>query len=118
MATDTLSIALNGKHSLYLDAAGNLALANNLEACLQDCKTAMLAQRAEMIYAMDEGIPYRQTSWDQYRPAQFEAATRTTILSVPGVVRIDSFTFSFSGNVFSYTATIVTDWGTGDISSE
>lgn len=118
MATETLSIALNGDHSIHLDAAGNLALARNLDACLQDCKTAMLAQRAEMIYAMDEGIPYRQTSWDQYRPAQFEAAARATILSVPGVVRINSFTFGFADNELSYAVTIVTDWGTGDISSE
>lgn len=118
MATETLSIALNGEHSLYLDAAGNLALVDNLEACLQDCKTAMLAQRAEMIYAMDEGIPYRQTSWDQYRPAQFEAAARAAVLAVPGVIRIDSFAFSFSNNVFSYVVVIVTDWGAGGISSE
>lgn len=114
---DTLSIALNN-HSLFLDAAGNLALTSNLDACLQDCETAMLAQRSEMIYAMDEGVPYRQTSWDQYRPAQFEAAARTSLLAVNGVVRIRSFTFSFSGNTLSYSATIETEWGIGGISSE
>lgn len=112
---ETLSIDLNDQHTPYLDAAGNLAMISNHQACLQNCQTAMLAQRAEMYYAMDEGIPYRQTSWDRYRPAQFEAATRVAILSVPGVIRIESFSFGFTDNRFHYTATIVTNWGKGEI---
>ncbi|ABS48561.1 MULTISPECIES: hypothetical protein [Yersinia pseudotuberculosis complex] len=113
-----LSLALNDKHRLYLDAAGNLAVVTNLAACLQNCKTAMLAQRNEMIYAMDEGIPYRETLWDQYRPAQFEAAARTAIKAITGVKQITSFSIARAGNDFYYSATIKTEWGTGAINNE
>ncbi|CNI48610.1 hypothetical protein [Yersinia pekkanenii] len=118
MAMTTLSLALNDKHRLYLDASGNLAVATDLDACLQNCKTAMLAQRNEMIYAMDEGIPYRETLWDQYRPAQFEAAARATLKAITGVKQVTSFSISRTGNDFYYSATIKTEWGTGAINNE
>ncbi|WP_058909742.1 hypothetical protein [Entomohabitans teleogrylli] len=114
--TETLSLALSGRN-LYLDVAGNLATKTGLSACLQNCETAMLAQRNEMIYAMDRGLPNRETLWDYYRPAQFQAAAISTIENVSGVLRVESFSVDRSENEFSYTAVIVTEWGTGAISN-
>lgn len=115
MTTDTLSISVNSDHDIFLDAAGNLAIASDLVACQQDCETAVLAQRSEMIYAMDEGVPTQAAVWDLYRPAQFEAAARSTILATSGVLRITQFSMARDGDAFSYNATIETQWGKGNI---
>lgn len=117
MTTETLSLALDDANGLFLDAAGNLAVTTGLDACLQNCRTAMLAQREEMIYAMDEGIPTRGTLWDQYRPSQFQTAAVTTIENVPGVLRVSDFELSRNGEDFIYTATVVTEWGKGTVSN-
>lgn len=111
------TLGLNDDHNLYLNAAGDLVIKSELEACIQNCKTAMLAQRGEMIYAMDEGIPYRSTIWDQYRPAQFEAAARTALLNVDGVVGINQFTINRTGNDFIYRVEIMTRWGVGSLTN-
>lgn len=111
------TLGLNEQHDLYLNAAGDLVIKSDLDACIQNCKTAMLAQRGEMIYAMDEGIPYRSTLWDQYRPAQFEAAARSALLRVDGVLRINKFTIERSGNDFIYRAEIMTVWGIGTVTN-
>ena len=116
MATETLSLALDGRN-LCLDAAGNLTTKTGLAACLQNCETAMLAQLNEMIYAMDEGIPCRETLWDNYQPAQFQAAAVATIEGITGVLRVESFSVSRGDNEFNYTAVIVTEWGTGTINN-
>lgn len=113
----TLTLALNDDHDLHLNAAGNLVVITDLEACTQNCETAMLAQLGEMIYAKDEGIPYRQTSWDQYKPAQFEARARLAISAVTGVEKITGFTISRDGNDLIYVATIQTQWGLGTITN-
>jgi hypothetical protein len=111
----TLSISVNDDHDIFLDAAGNLSLSADLEACQQGCETAVLSQRNEMIYAMDEGVPTQAAIWDLYRPAQFEAAARAAIMATPGVLRITQFSMARDGDVFSYNATIETEWGKGNI---
>ncbi|TQI80004.1 hypothetical protein FHU10_5145 [Serratia fonticola] len=111
----TISISINDEHDIFLDDAGNLSLATDLQACLQDCKTAVLAQRGEMIYAMDEGLPTREIIWDSYRPAQFEAAARNAIMSMPGVLQVTQFSMTRQGDTFGYNATIETQWGKGTI---
>ncbi|MBC3211367.1 hypothetical protein [Serratia fonticola] len=111
----TLSISVNDDHDIFLDAAGNLSISTDLDACLQGCETSVLAQRREMIYAMDEGVPTQTAIWDLYRPAQFEAAARSAIMATPGVVRITQFSMARDSDIFSYSATIETEWGKGTI---
>lgn len=112
------SLTLDNNHDIYLNEFGDLAVCDELTECLQNCKTAMLAQHGEMIYSADKGIQYRNLIWDNYYPAQFEAAARETISSITGVEKIEQFTFSRSGGVFNYRADIVTQWGRGTISYE
>lgn len=115
MAIETCSLALNGQHNLFLDDSGNIATVTGLEACLQNCKTALLAQKNEMIYSMDEGIPTRATLWDQYLPSQFHTAAVATLDKVPGVLRVEAFDVSRNEDEFIYHATIKTEWGIGEI---
>jgi|GEM_PF-3766126 len=111
----TLSISVNGDHDIFLDDAGNLSVSTDLDACMQNCETAVLAQRDEMIYSMDEGVPTQTAVWDLYRPAQFEAAARSAIMAMPGVLRITHFSMMRQADTFSYNATIETQWGKGTI---
>ena len=100
------------KADIYLDASGHLAVMTALDACMQNCQTAMLAVQGEMMYAADEGMPYSTVAWENYRPQLFEAAARSVLLQVEDVVGIISFTQSLTGNTLSYTATINTIYGT------
>ncbi|WP_127958843.1 DUF2634 domain-containing protein [Serratia microhaemolytica] len=108
-----ISLGLNDRGDIYLDDAGNLSITSDLPAVMQACKTAILAQRGEMIYAMDEGVPTKALVWESYRPAQFEAAVRHEILKVPGVVSILKFSVTRDGDALNYTATIETTYGNG-----
>ena len=70
----TQSIALtNGD---LVPANGSLTMVTGLQACMQNCATAMKAMQGEMIYAMTSGVPYRSVVWDNYNPKLFAASAR------------------------------------------
>ena len=108
----TKSIALKDG-DIYLDKYGNLAIVTGLDACEQNCKTAMLAVQGEMIYALQGGIPYRSVVWDRYTPALFEMYAREILLSVKDVKSVASFTQNMTDGILSYEAKIVTIYGNG-----
>ena len=102
------SIAVDANNDIYLDANGNLAMVTGLDAVAQDCLNAMKAQLGEMPLALTRGVPTDATIWSRYLPAQFEAASRALLLTVPGVVSVKAFDVTRAGNVASYVATIQT----------
>lgn len=106
-----LSFAVNSNNDLFIDASGNLAFVSNVDAIGQNCQTAVKAQRGEMILAMNKGMPTRATAWDTYNPSQFEAAVRSIILSVDGVLSIPSFSMIKQNNDLTYIASIHTIFG-------
>lgn len=107
----TRTLASDADNDLVTDARGNLSVVTGLEAVAADCRSAMQAQRGEMVFAQDRGIPTLETAWTQYNPAQFEAAGRRALLRVPGVTGVDSFTVAREGERLRYTATIRTIFG-------
>lgn len=107
------TLGTNSKNDLHIGVDGRLVVLSDLDAVMQNCATAMKAQRAEMIYAMEDGMPFRQTAWDTFNPVQFEAAARMVILAVAGVTDVQSFGMSMNDNILSYTAVIVTTYGLG-----
>lgn len=111
------SLALDSDGKLYIDATGNVAQVTALDAIVQNCETAMRAQRGEMYFNADNGIPTRGTVWDRYNPLQFIAAGRLTLMAVEGVTAIDSFDIDRSGNTLTYTAVIQTQYGKGTITN-
>ena len=111
----TRTLSTDTSNDLYLGADGNIAVASGLDGVLQACQTAVKARRGEMVLDVESGIPYFETAFPgAYNVAQFEAAIRATILAVSGV-RDTAVVAVASGNLLSYTATIVTDFGTGTI---
>lgn len=112
------TFATNENNDLYIGNDGSLVIVTGLEAVLQACATAVKAQRGEMIYQTNLGVPNFQAAWDGGTPnlAQYEAALYQTFLSVSGVTAVQSLTVTANAGTLSYTAIIETDEGTGTVS--
>lgn len=104
----SISLALNENNDLFADSSGNLALVSGTDATRQDCETVMRCQAGECVLNLQRGVPTAATIWDEWLPKQFEAAARAQLLTVPGVVSIQSFTLTRLGNVATYVAEILT----------
>lgn len=112
----TQSFALNNRNDLFIGADGRLAIATGLEAVLFACQNAVQALLGEMPFDVDRGMPNFETIWNgSPNLAQFEAAARAMILSVDGVVAVQSFTVGIVGDVVQYAAVIETRFGTDTI---
>ena len=108
--TRTIAIFPN-TNDVYRNISGDLKIVMRLEAVAYLCKTAMQAQRGEMVLAADQGMPTFETAWDTYNPAQFEAAARTVLTAIPDVLAVETFSVERQGEVLRYTATIRTVYG-------
>ena len=106
----TQSIALLANDDIGT-VRGLIQFKTGIDACVQNCRTAMLAQQGEMIYAMDSGLPTRATVWDNYNPQLFEAAARSVLKSVQDVTGILSFTQSLNNGTLGYSVEISTIYG-------
>lgn len=117
----TFSVRNDAEHEdyndLYLDSYGNIAIAVDQEAVLQDCAHAAKTILGEMVLQTNIGIPNFQTAWAGVpNILQYEAAVRVAILNVPGVLEIVSFRATFSANILNYVTVIRTVYGEGQIS--
>lgn len=111
----TRTLASDVNNDLIVSETGNLVIYDGLSAVAADCRSAMQAQRGEMVFAVDRGMPTLQTSWDRYLPAQFEAAARRVILRQPDVVSVESITVTRENSVVRYDAVIKTVYGEASI---
>lgn len=109
-------IAENANRDMFLDpATGDLAIYTGAQAVGQLAKCRIEAQRNEMVYAADSGMPMMETAFNNFNPAQFEAAARLIILDTPGVTAIESFSMYSNNNVLNYAAVIETICGSTTI---
>jgi|SRR5271155_4158409 len=109
-----LTFGVNSANDIYLDPLGNLALVYDLTAITQECQQAAKTLLGEMVYNVNQGIPYFQALWIGVpNVGQFTGALRRAFLAVGGVVEVVSLITSQSGNAFSYTAVIRTIYGNG-----
>ena len=112
----SISLATSADNNdLYLDASGNLALVRDIDAVLQDCEHAMKMVLGEAIYDQEKGIPYMQVVFNNYNATAFEGYARQNLQAVSGVVQVQKFGASVTGNVLDYEATIATIYGSGVI---
>lgn len=102
---------VDSNNDMFLGPDGNLAIAVDAAAIGQCCKTAVQAQLGEMLYQADQGMPMLATAFNNYLPTQFEAAARSVILLITGVLRVTAFEVQRSGEQFVYSATIQTIYG-------
>lgn len=104
----TTTIAENANNDMYLGSDGNIAFVSGVYAVAQLSASRVEAQRGEMIYALDEGMPTRETAWDVFNPAAFIAAARAIITDTPDVTAVPTFVLQQTDNDLTYTATIQT----------
>lgn len=107
-----ITIQTNDNHEIVVSGTGNLVLHSGVEAIVQTCREYMQTRRAEMIHAIDLGIPFDPVAFGASpNVAQFEAAGRARLMQVPDVLEVLSFTADVSGDVLSYSAVIKTTEG-------
>jgi hypothetical protein len=111
-------IAENENRDMFRGSDGNIAMLSGVDAVAQLAKSRMEAQRGEMKYAANSGMPTRATAWDTFNPKQFDAAARSILLGTPGVTGVQSFEMFRDGNDLNYTAVITTIYGTATVTSQ
>jgi hypothetical protein len=112
----TLVFAENANRDIYIDpTTGDLAVLTGAAATAQLCKSRIEAQRKEMKYAADQGMPTMDTAFNTFNPHQFEAAARAIILATPNVTSIQSFDMYQNGGTLNYSIVIQSSDGTATI---
>lgn len=112
----TLSVDEN--NDIYIAADGNVATAMDLQATLQAAQQAAQTRLGEMVFAVDQGVPFFEAVWiGSPNLSQYDAALRSAILAVDGVLGVDDLTMTRAGDVLSYSATIQTIYGQGVINA-
>jgi len=102
---------------IYLDERGNIAMSYGIDAVLQACAQAAQTVLGEIIFNVDQGIPFFQTIWNGVpQTDQYTGALRSAFLSIPNVLEIVSLFAEQVNNEFQYSAVIRTTFGTGGIS--
>ena len=90
----------------------------DIDVVKQNVDQAMRQQLGELNFDADKGIQYFDNLFEGNPNYQrFEAQARTQILNVEGVTGINSFTYSVSNNVLSYTTEIVTIYGNATVAN-
>lgn len=103
-----ISIALNSNNDIYIGPDGNLAFVTGVDAVQQDCLCAMRAQKGEMFLEPTNGMPNFDDAWLTKNIPKWTAAGRATLMSVPGVAKVQSFNVTQNGDNLNYIATIQT----------
>lgn len=106
----------NVNRDLFMGSNNQLGLLTDLPATLQACASAIEAQRGEMQYATNRGIPTHDTLWTGVPNQQrFQFYCLEALRAVPGVIAIKRFDTDIFDNTLEYEAEIVTEFGTGVI---
>lgn len=112
----TRILATDQNNDIYVGADGHLAVKTGIDAVMQACEHACLAQLGEMVYAVDRGMPTMAALWSgQPKIGLYEAAIRSQLLAVKDVVRVLDLSVGVSGDAFFYHAKIETIYGTGEL---
>jgi hypothetical protein len=108
------TFATDSKNDIFLGTDGRIVVLSGLQAVLSACEAASKSQLGEMVLTNKKGIPNFQAVWvGSPNYSIFQSYLRTTLLSVPDVIDVESIEISVEGDVLKYTATIETTFGTG-----
>jgi len=113
----TKTFDTNANNDLYIGANGNLVIVEGILAVKDACANAAKTQIGEMVLDINQGIPNFQSIWvGKPNVSQFEAALRSTLLAVDGVLEVQSLIVLIVGDVLNYTANILTEFGKTELS--
>lgn len=114
-----ISLAVDGKLGIYLDEAGNLALAHDAEAIAQGCTRAMTMLKAEARFDTDAGVDYVGTIYVDGASQQsaFEDSARQALLDVPGVTDVTAIASDIVDGQLYFMSEVETVYGSVLLSS-
>lgn len=108
------TLAVNSNNDIYIGPDGNLAIADGLEAVLQQCEQAASIRLGELPYAQEKGIPFFDNVFtDNPDLGLYDMYLRKQLLRVTNVTAIQQIGFKQDGDELQYEAVIVTTFGTG-----
>ena len=106
------TFSVNENNDLFLDTSGNISMSDGIEGVKNICLNAAQAQRGEMIYNLNDGVPTKSTVWSGTpNLTQFEIGLRSQLENVDGVSKIINLQSSVNGEIVSYSAIIQTTFG-------
>lgn len=110
------TLAVDQNNDIFADGAGELAIARDQQAAKYVCEQFARASRNEMLHKMNQGMPFFKTAFGQgSNIAQYEAAFRRRMQSIPEVIAVQEFNAEITENTLEYTATIKTQFGTVEV---
>jgi hypothetical protein len=99
-------------NNFVIGANGQIPIIGGIPAISQTAKQYVQARRQEMIYKIDEGIPFALIAWAaEPNEAAFEVYVRERLLQIEGVVAVTAFEIIRVEDVLKYTATLDTTEG-------
>ena len=106
------TIATNDNNDIYLGPDGNLAMATDLQACVQSCEHASQTLLKELPYAQSRGIAFFDNGLSASpKLGLYEVQLRNILLTVPNVQKVLYVGFKMDGTELSYEAQIQTSFG-------
>lgn len=91
---------------------GQIGIVGGVQAISQTAEQYVKARRAEMMFKLDEGVPFDLIAWAaDPNEATFEVSVSGRLLQVEGVTAVSAFEIVRAGEVLKYTATLVTTEG-------
>jgi hypothetical protein len=110
------TIGTDSSNDLNLLPTGTLEVLQGIDAVSQTARQYASTLLGEMIHAVDQGVPFFGVAFGtQPNLSQFEAVMRRRLLECPGVLQVPELSARQSGDTLGYTATIVTEFGSGVI---
>jgi len=106
------TISINQNNDMYLDASGNIAITQDINALADISKNKVLTNYGEPEYNALDGIPYFETIFaDKPNVDLFQAAIIETLENTENIERISDFEYKQNNGIFSYTLTEHTTFG-------
>jgi hypothetical protein len=110
------TIGTDASNDLNLLPTGTLEVLQGIDAVSQTARQYASTLLGEMIHAVDQGVPFFGVAFGtQPNLSQFEAVMRRRLLECPGVLQVPELSARQAGDTLGYTATIVTEFGSGVI---
>ena len=110
----TIQIGVNADNDIFLNELGNLVMVSDVIATMQAAQQAAQAQRGEMQYHLNRGVPTKELVWSGApSAAQLRAAIRTELMLTTDVTGVPALNVQLVGENAEYTAQITTVYGPG-----
>ena len=106
------TIPINQNNDIYLDASGNLAMAQDLEAMGNIFVNKSQTNKGELPYNTEKGIDFFNTIFSSpCYPDLYQNELLSTLEDTEDTQEVLNFNNEVQNNIYSYSVDIITDYG-------